>query len=55
MRRTIIIALALVLGLSTAVGLRAADAGQPIPFERGSWASAAPRMPAGRRSSTSGA
>ena len=38
MRRPIIIALALVLGLSTAVGLRAADAGQPIPFERGSWA-----------------
>jgi thiol-disulfide isomerase/thioredoxin len=39
MRRTLLAAgLALLFGLSAAVALRAADAGQPIPFERGSWA-----------------
>jgi thiol-disulfide isomerase/thioredoxin len=39
MRRTIVVlaALTLALGLSAAA-LRAADGGQPIPFERGSWA-----------------
>ena len=38
MRRTFAIALAVTLGLSAAVALRAANAGQPIAFERGSWA-----------------
>jgi thiol-disulfide isomerase/thioredoxin len=39
MRRPIMVAgLALAFGLSAAIALRAADAGQPIPFERGSWA-----------------
>jgi hypothetical protein len=38
MRYTIILGLALTLGLSAAVALRAAHADQPIPFERGSWA-----------------
>jgi len=38
MRRTIMVTgLALALGLCAAAALRAADAGQPIPFERGSW------------------
>ncbi len=38
MRRAVIVALGLALGLSSAAALRSADAGQPIPFERGSWA-----------------
>jgi thiol-disulfide isomerase/thioredoxin len=39
MRRTIVVALAtLSLALSAAVALHAANAEQPIPFERGSWA-----------------
>jgi thiol-disulfide isomerase/thioredoxin len=37
-RALLVLALALTLGLPALIALRAANADQPVPFERGSWA-----------------